>query len=370
MTDGNENVGDAMGAVLAARQQLGVTVDVLPMGVSRVNDVSVQRVQMPAKLKKGQAFDVKIFVQADQAQNATVRLYRNEQFLGEQKVELSAGKNLFTFPQTLSEPGFYSYDVAVDAPGDPLPQNNRATGFATVRGEPRLLIVSADPEQDKELGAALQTSRLEVSLVSLNRIPGTLAEMQSYDAIFISNIAAGDLGADRQKLLESAVRDFGVGLVCVGGDQTYAAGGYRGTPLEATLPVNMEVDSKKVLPSGAVALVMHGMEFMNGNQIARDCALGVLEALGPQDEMGVVLWDGVEHWLFPLTRVGDKTALGKKIAGMNQGDLPTFEGVMGMAQSGLKKSTANLKHMIVFSDGDPVAPTQPLMNSIVADRIT
>ena len=50
------------------------------------------------------------------------------------------------------------------------------------------------------------------------------------------------------KLLESAVRDFGVGLVCVGGDQTYAAGGYRGTPLEATLPVNMELDSKKVLP--------------------------------------------------------------------------------------------------------------------------
>ena len=58
------------------------------------------------------------------------------------------------------------------------------------------------------------------------------------------------------------MRDFGVGLVCVGGDQTYAAGGYRGTPLEETLPVNMELDSKKVLPKGAVALVMHGMEFV------------------------------------------------------------------------------------------------------------
>src|SRR5712671_2219597 len=87
--------------------------------------------------------------------------------------------------------------------------------------------------------------------------------------------------------------------------------------LGVTWPVNMELDSKKVLPSGAVALVMHGMEFMNGNQIARDCALGVLEALGPQDEMGVVLWDGTERWLFPMTKVGDKQDLGKKIAGMN-----------------------------------------------------
>src|SRR6202046_606812 len=107
--------------------------------------------------------------------------------------------------------------------------------------------------------------------------------MQSYDAIFICNIAAGDLGKDEQTLLESAVRDFGVGLVCVGGDQTYAAGGYRGTPLEDTLPVNMELNSKKVLPNGAVALVMHGMEFANGNQVARDCAQGVLQALGPSD---------------------------------------------------------------------------------------
>src|SRR3989454_1201757 len=367
MTDGNENVGDAMSAVLAAKP-LGVTVDVMPMGVSRANDVSVQKVQVPPKLKKGQVFDVKIFVQADQAQKAIVRLYRNEQYLGEQPVELSAGKNLFTFPQTFPEPGFYSYDVRVDAPGDPLPQNNRASGFATVRGEPRVLVVSADPEPDKQLAAALQTSRLEISLVGINKFPGTLAEMQSYDAIFISNVAAGDLGSDRQKLLESAVRDFGVGLVCVGGDQTYAAGGYRGTPLEATLPVNMELDSKKVLPSGAVVLVMHGMEFMNGNQVARDCAIGVLEALGPQDEMGVVLWDGKDRWLFPLEKAGDKRAMRRSIAGMNQGDLPSFQNVMTMAYEGLKKSQASLKHMIVFSDGDPGPPSQQLMQSIVADR--
>ena len=369
LTDANENVGDAMSAVLAAKP-LGVTVDVFPLGVARANDVSVQKLQVPSKLKKGQAFEVKIFVQADQATTAAVRLWRNEQFLGEQKVELSPGKNLFTFPQTLSDPGFFSYDVQVDAPGDPLPQNNKAAGFATVRGEPRILIVSADPGQDQTLANALRSSRLEVNLVGIQGFPGTLAEMQSYDAIFISNVAAGDLGADRQKLLESAVRDFGVGLVCVGGDQAYAAGGYRGTPLEATLPVSMELDSKKVLPSGAVVLVMHGMEFANGNQVARDCAQGVLAALGPGDEMGVVLWDGTERWLFPLQKVGNKRDLAEKIAGMNQGDLGSFQGVLEQAHDALKKSNSNLKHIIVFSDGDPGPPSQQLMQSIVGDRIT
>jgi uncharacterized membrane protein len=369
MTDGNENMGDAMAAVLAGKR-LGVSVDVIPMGVARVNDISVEKLQVPSKIKKGQSFETKIFVQADQAAVGTVRLYRSEQYLGEQKVELSAGKNLFTFPQTLTEPGFYTYDVQVDAPGDTLPQNNRATGFATVRGDPRILVVSADPDQDKDLANALKASHLEIKLTGLNGFPGTLAEMQSYDAIFISNIAAGDLGLDRQKLLESAVRDFGVGLVCVGGDQTYMAGGYRGTPLESTLPVNMELDSKKVLPSGAVVLVMHGMEFANGNQVARDCAQGVLQALGPQDEMGVILWDGTEHWVFQLQKVGNKKDLAQQIAGMNQGDLGSFQNILAQSHEALKKSNSNLKHIIVFSDGDPGAPSQDLMQAIVGDRIT
>jgi hypothetical protein len=369
MSDGNENMGDAMGAMLAARQ-LGVTMDVVPLGIERGNDVSVEKLTVPPRLKKGQVFEAKIFIKSDRAQKATVYLNRNDKSMGKQEVELSAGKNLFTFPQTLSEPGFYTYDVAVDAPGDTVPQNNKASAFTSVRGEPQILVVSSDVQGDQPLVDALRSARLQVKLVGVNGFPPTLAEMQSYDSIFLCNVAAGDLGKDLQTLLESAVRDFGVGFVCVGGDQTYAAGGYRGTPLEETLPLDMELDSKKVLPSGAVALVMHGMEFANGNQVARDCAQGVLQALGPADEMGVVLWDGNEHWLFPMTKVGDKKELGRQIAGMNQGDLPGFQGVMKLAFDGLKASTANLKHMIVFSDGDPQAPSQGLMNDIVANKIT
>ncbi len=368
-SDGNENAGNALDALMAAKP-LGVSIDVVPLTVNRGNDVSVQKLTVPSTVKKGQTFDVKIFAQADEAQTATVQLIRNEQVLGEQKVELSAGKNLFTFPQTLSEPGFYSYTVQLNAPGDLIPQNNRATSFAAVRGNPRILIVSAEPQQDATLAAALQNSRLEVKVVDITGLPGTLAEMQSYDAIFLSNISAGDLGDANMKLVESAVRDFGVGLVCIGGDQTYAAGGYRGTPLESTLPVDMELNSKKVLPSGALVIVCHATEFPNGNQWARDIAFAALDALGPQDEMGIVLWDGKDRWLFDLSKVGDKKDKGRMIAGMNPGDMPDFSHVMSMANDSLKQSTANLKHMVVFSDGDPGAPTKKLVESIVGNKIT
>ncbi len=220
------------------------------------------------------------------------------------------------------------------------------------------------------LAAALRSAKLEVQVVDERSLPGTLGELQANDAILLSNVSAGDLGQAGMRLLESAVRDFGIGLICVGGYQTYAAGGYRRTPLEAALPLDMELNSKKVLPKGALGLVMHGMEFANGNQVAREIALAALDALGPQDEMGVWLWDGTERPLFPLQAVGSKTDLARQIAGMNQGDLPSFDGLMRMALDDLTKSTANLKHLIVFSDGDPGAPGASLMQEYVTARIT
>lgn len=369
VSDGNENVGDAMASLLAART-LGITLDVVPRGIERAGDVSVEKITVPSRLKKGQVFEPKIFVESSQVQNGVLRIFRNDQLLGEQKVALVPGKNLFSFSQQLEEAGFYRYDAQLEVTGDSLPQNNRGSAFTGVRGEPRVLVVSSKPAQDQMLVAALKSARLQVNTTEPRSMPTSLAELQSYEALFLSNVAAGDVSSDTLRLIESLVRDFGVGLVCIGGDQAFTAGGYRGTPLESVLPVGMELDSKKVLPKGAVALVMHGMEFANGNQVARDCALGVLEALNAQDEMGVVLWDGVVRWLFELAPVGDKQAAGKQIAGMNQGDLPGFQEIMSKAHVALSKSTANLKHMIVFSDGDPGPPSDALMQEIRDARIT
>jgi hypothetical protein len=177
-SDGNENLGDAMAALRAARS-LGVTVDVVPRGVRRANDVAVQKLGVPQNLKKGSMFESKIFVQADRPTPAVVRLYRNDQYLGEQEVQLETGKNLLTFPQKLEEPGFYNYDVRVEAKTDLIPQNNRATGFTFVRGDPRALVVSADPDQDATLVEALTSARLDVRLVSAMGFPASLAELQS-----------------------------------------------------------------------------------------------------------------------------------------------------------------------------------------------
>ena len=220
-----------------------------------------------------------------------------------------------------------------------------------------MLLLSGVPEADQSLIQALRSAQLEIVTQRSNGLPEQLPELQSYDTIILSNVAAGDMSNAQLRLLQSAIRDFGVGLICIGGDQSFAAGGYRGTPLEESLPVDMELTSQKVLPNGALVMVMHGMEFNNGNQIARQVATGVMHTMAAQDELGIVLWDGTEKWLFELQQVEDKAWMGSQIMGMNQGDLPSFQNIMSMAFDGLKASTAQIKHMILFSDGDPVQPT-------------
>jgi hypothetical protein len=99
MSDGNENIGDAMTALLAARD-LGVTMDVVPLGVDRGNDVSVQKFTIPSKLKQGQVFEGKITIQSDQAGKAVMYIERDDKLLAQQEVELSPGKNLFDSTNT------------------------------------------------------------------------------------------------------------------------------------------------------------------------------------------------------------------------------------------------------------------------------
>jgi Mg-chelatase subunit ChlD len=352
LTDGNENLGDALQA-LASTLPLGITLDAVALGSARAGDAAIQRLSLPSTVKRGQTFEAKIFVLSDTDRPAMLRLYRNDQFLGEQRVQLATGKNLFTFPQTLNEQGFYGYDAQLEVAGDAVPQNNRASGFTSVRGEPRVLLVSAQPEADAPLAAALRDTRLNLRVVPVTGFPPTLAELQSYDAVVLSNVGAGDVDGASWRLLEAAVRDFGVGVVCVGGDNAYLAGGYKGTPLEVLLPVEMELDSRKVLPSGAVVLIIDRSGSMHGDKLemAKTAAMASVDALTDRDLVGVIAFDGEPYVVVDLQRAQDRKKIMSSIAGIGLGGGTAMYPPMVRAFEMLRDAKAALKHCIVLTDG-------------------
>ncbi len=372
VSDGHENQGDALAAAAAARA-LDITVDVAPLGAEARQDVAVQRVQLPADVKEGQPFEVRIFLRADEPGPATVRLYRNDQFLGEQPVALEAGKNLFTFPQTLPTPGFYSYDVRVEAAQDRVPQNNRAQAFTRVVGKPRVLVVSSDPAADTPLWQALNAPEVDCQLTGVAGLPETLAAWQSWDAIVFCNLLAGDLTREQHGMLETAVRDFGVGLVCVGGDQAYGAGAYRGTPLARVLPVEVELSSKKVLPPGALMLVIDRSGSMAGDKLemARQAAAAAVAALAPNDLVGVIAFDGAPHVVVPLQPARDRNEIMRRIMSISVGGGTVMYPAMVQAHELLQRATASFKHCVLLTDGvSQPGDFEGITRTMAQDRIT
>lgn len=369
LSDANADPVDARKAAIAARTQ-GVTIDAIALGAARQNDVIVRPLQLPGQLKKGQAFNIKSIVTSSVTQPAKIKVFRNQQFIGEESILLDQGENAFSFEENLDETGFYHYEIQVEAENDDLVQNNSSFGQTFIKGDPSIALITEFPQLESHLIEALTEGKIKVDVMDPATLFARAESMRFYDAMILSNIPAGRLNNAEMNQLHGLVRDFGMGMVVIGGDESFTAGSYRGTPLEDLLPLSMNLDSKKVLPRGALALIMHGMEFMNGNAVSRQMALGTLDALGTEDELGVLIWDGNERWLVELQKVGNRKKMREAISGMNQGDLPSFRGLVAMAHQSLAASSANIKHIIVFSDGDPTPPTLDAMEELRNANIT
>ena len=121
----------------------------------------------------------------------------------------------------------------------------------------------------------------------------------------------------------------GKGLVMVGGPKSYGAGGYKKTPLEETLPVDMGVRDRQKQPDIALVVVIDksgsmdachcntfdggtgggaGIEGVRKVDIGKEAILRAAAALTARDELGVVAFDEPAHWVVktqPLGGIGD-----------------------------------------------------------------
>ncbi len=186
--------------------------------------------------------------------------------ISEQTVEFQAGKNRYTVPIKLREPGYYEYSATIEtAPGaDHLKQNNTVINYLFVKGEGRVLVVT-DPKGDKRDWESL-VSRAEGREAASRRaeaydLPRDALSLLPYDAIMFVNAGADAFDPVQFKAVHDAVKDLGLGFLMVGGGNSFGPGGYHKTPIEEVLPVTMDMTKKKVLPKGALVIVLHTCEF-------------------------------------------------------------------------------------------------------------
>ncbi len=373
LTDGNQTQGNVESAIQRAKAA-GVDVRVLPLEYTYTQEVLVEDVIVPSQIREKEPFTLKVIVNAQEAGKGQLRIAENGEVIAEQEVDLKEGKNVYQITRSLEQADVYNYTASVEAENDRRPSNNRGQNFAIVRGQPRVLLLESEPDLGKFLVASLLSEGIQVEMRTPEGLPATLRELQAYDSVILSNVPASDLARSQQQMIETAVRDLGIGLVMIGGPESFDAGGYRGTPIERALPVTMDVKQKQVIPSGALALIMHSCEIAQGNFWAQQTAEAAVSLLAPQDYVGFLYYGmGGVKWLFPMERAGNKRAQLNAIRQMrnNQiGDMPSFDSAMQLAYDDLKGLNVNVKHMVILSDGDPQKPNPSLLDDIKSAKIT
>lgn len=394
VTDGNQNLGNAQREAKAATAA-GVSIDVVPVMLSARSEVAVEKIDLPANARRGQPFEMRVVLGNDAPEGSQrsvagkLEIVRKtgerEETIVTQPVDVPPGKRVFTISEEIDQPDFYTYEARFspdDPAADGMTQNNNASAFSHVRGKGHVLLIENWNKQGEfdYLVDRLRSEDIAVTVTPSDRLFTSLAELQRYDCVVLANVSrsAGNdaetvssFSDDQISMLVRNTREMGCGLIMLGGPETYGAGGWTNTELEKAMPVDFEIKNTKVVPVGALVLMMHAGEMPRSNYWQKRIAFESIKILGSRDYCGLVQWSGTDQWLWGqskggLIRVGpNRKMMLARTDRMTIGDMPAFDPALKMAATafaGVKD--AAVKHMIIISDGDPTPATAATLSRL------
>jgi Mg-chelatase subunit ChlD len=283
---------------------------------------------------------------------------------------LHPGANVVNLPLPALPGGVHRFVAFIEADqgvNDTLLDNNRSEAVTMVRGKSRILYVRHPSDGTlSPLAGALARNQLSLdeSRFSATAFPRNLMDLQQYQAVVLENIPKGLGGLDDQqdKLLAQYVRDLGGGLVMVGGPDAFGAGGWIGSELEKVLPVDCQPPSQRMMPAGALVLVIDHSGSMGGSiagsthnkqELANESAILALRTLWSQDQVGVVAFDSSPTWVVPLGPNDHTDATERAIRQVSPAGGTNIAPGLREAVTALSKvdPSITVKHVILLTDG-------------------
>ena len=163
------------------------------------------------------------------------------------------------------------------------------------------------------LARSLLRGGWSLNLIPVARLDRQTDALDSYQTVILDDVAIADASPLFWSALVQAVRHRGVGLLVLGGERSFARGGYRGSTLEAVLPVVSEPPALDQ-PAAVVFAVDKSGSMGQGSagvdrfRLAQRAVLETARRLGERDSLGLVAFDVVPRVLIPLGPAAAGTA--------------------------------------------------------------
>jgi len=383
MSDGNDNMADVLAAARSAAAD-GIPIDVVPLEYRHRNEVYFERMLVPAHVEPGEQVPVRMILRTHLPMRGTIAVYHNGEPVAladeDARVRLRPGANTFYIKLPIRTSGSQIFEATFrpdDETMDAVARNNTASAFSFVSGTSRVLLISSNPAHDAPLVEALRSEQVEVEMRSTEDLGDFgLVQAMDYATIILANVPAASFTRRQQQALASYVKDMGSGLIMTGGDEAFGAGGWIGSPVEVVMPVSFEIKHKRIIPRGALVLILHSCEIPRGNYWGKETAKKSVDTISSRDYIGVLAYSyspGGENWEVPLDLNTNRASVKAKIDRMQIGDMPDFGSTLQMAYDALTSGRgrdAAQKHVIILSDGDAQRPSAALLAAYEQARIS
>lgn len=360
LTDGAENEG-AVSNTAGSFAEGDVEFKVVTYDSTVEEEVYISNVTLPDTIRQGDAFQVQVEIYATESGNATVTLYSGRTLKGQRDVVLQKGYNQLLFSDEGVEGGLKSYRVTVEAEKDTVSANNTYSAFTTVEARAKLLLVEGKSGQEEAFAQILDACNYEYDVVTPAGVPAQIADMNQYQSMILLDVYADDLRDGFLDVLDTYVKDYAGGLIAIGGENSFALGNYKNTPLETVLPVSMDLEGEKEIPKLAMAMVIDHSGSMSSPSteksgitcmdVAKQAAVNALDSLREIDEVGVLAFDDTYTWSVPLQEATDPDGIISKISGIQTNGGTNIYPALAEAVSKLEGSDAALKHIVLLTDG-------------------
>ncbi len=267
------------------------------------------------------------------------------------RVALSPGIAAVELDWTFDQPGMQTVEAILGA-GEGAAASRGAIWRGSLRIEPahRVLLL-APRDHSPDLQELLRAQGLRVTRFTPSGAALSPSSLRSYDAVVLSNVAAGSLPEPAQQALGAWVAEEGGGLLFVAGEETFGEDGYRNSPLESILPLDFEIEEER--SEVALMIALDKSYSMKGEKmdLAKEAAKAALGMLNEQHRFGLVAFDWHTHEIVGLQFVRDQERLNQRVDRIEASAQTNFYPALEACLDQLSAVESEVKHVILVSDG-------------------